>query len=624
MMNSPISKLFIFILISLNLTNCKNETSPAKDEEKNTEVKDELTFADLDKAKITHLTWQITADFDQKILKGSATYQIENQQSSELILDTDHLQIDSVKLENSEKTSFQLGQNEPVRGTPLKIKIKPDTKIVTIYYQTSPESAALQWLSPSQTHDKKYPFLLTQGQAILTRSYIPIQDTPSIRITYDATVKVPKELMAVMSAENPKMKNDTGIYHFKMPQTIPPYLIALAIGDLKYQSIDQRSGVYAEPGMIDKAAWEFADTGKMIDTAEKMYGKYPWEQYDILVLPPSFPFGGMENPRLTFATPTVIAGDRSMVSLVAHELAHSWSGNLVTNQTWDDFWLNEGFTTYLERRIMEEINGKDYSDMIAVIGYQDWQTALTYLDPKLTSLWIDLGTENPDDASSDVPYEKGYSFLKMLENKYGREKFDAFLNSYFKTFSFQTMNTKKFIDFMKTNLTEGEDDFVQNWIYDQGVPKGYIPPQSERFQKAEDKLNQDLTFIQNKEESKIQPNTSWSTLEWVHYLRKLKEKNLTSSQLSELDQIYHLTQSKNAEIEAAWFECCILAKYDKAYPALEVFLVEVGRRKYLEPLYRALVKSGQREIGLEIYQKARPGYHFVSYTTVDEILDVHP
>ena len=609
----------LFILISI--FSCKKEKQVVV---KNQISADSQTFAEINKARITHLIWNVEADFERKVLKGSAAYDIENNKSTEIILDIDGLKIDSVILDNQEKTKFAIGKKDSVKGNPLTIEIKPETKKITVYYETNPDSGALQWLSPEQTFDKKHPFLLTQGQAILTRSYIPIQDTPSLRITYEATVKAPKELIALMSAENPKEKNDSGIYHFKMPQPIPPYLIALAIGDLVYKPFDERSGVYAEPGMIEKAHWEFADTDKMIDAAEKMYGEYPWGQYDILVLPPSFPFGGMENPRLTFATPTVIAGDKSLVSLIAHELAHSWSGNLVTNQTWDDFWLNEGFTTYLERRIMEEINGKDYSDMIAVIGYQDWQTALSYLPPKFTSLWIDLKGENPDDASSDVPYEKGYSFLKMLENKYGREKFDEFLKGYFKTFSFQTMNTTKFIDYMKKNLTDGDESFVQNWIYETGMPKNYTPPTSVRFEKVEEKFNQDLKLVQENKPNQISKNGNWSTLEWVHYLRTIDSNKMDLSTLEKLDGAYHFTDSQNAEIAAAWFEKAILADYEKAYPNLEEFLIKVGRRKYLEPLYRALVNSGKKEFAVEIYKKARPGYHSVSYRTIDEILNYKP
>lgn len=611
----------IFLLLILISTLSCNKDRKEIELKKNV---DSQTFAKINKAKITHLIWNVEADFERKILKGSAAYEIENNESTEIILDIDGLKIDSVILDDQKKTQFTIGDKDVVKGNPLAIKIKPETKKITVYYETSPDSGALQWLSPEQTFDKTYPFLLTQGQAILTRSYIPIQDTPSLRITYEATIKAPKELIALMSAKNPKEKNDSGIYRFQMPQPIPPYLIALAIGDLVYKPFDERSGVYAEPGLIEKAHWEFSETDEMIDTAEKMFGQYPWEQYDILVLPPSFPFGGMENPRLTFATPTVIAGDKSLVSLIAHELAHSWSGNLVTNETWDDFWLNEGFTTYLERRIMEEINGKDYSDMIAVIGYQDWQTALSYLPPKFTSLWIDLKGENPDDASSDVPYEKGYSFLKMLENKYGRQKFDEFLKGYFKTFSFQTMNTTKFIDYMKKNLTDGDESFVQNWIYETGMPNDYSKSTSARFEKVEEKFNQDLKLVQENKSNQISKNENWSTLEWVHYLRTINPEEINRSTLEKLDDAYHFTDSQNAEIAAAWFEKAILADYEKAYPNLEKFLIKVGRRKYLEPLYRAMENSGKKELAVKIYEKARPGYHSVSYRTIDEILNYKP
>ncbi|WP_313579476.1 M1 family metallopeptidase [Chishuiella sp.] len=588
------------------------------------EAKDNQTFADLDKARIKHLSLDIETDFKTHQIKGSASYQFKNNNSKKIILDTEELTIDSVLLANNKKTTFKLGNRDAVKGRALEIDITPKDTVVTVYYKTTSDANALQWLSPEQTHDKKQPFLLSQGQAILTRSWIPIQDTPSVRITYDAKIKTPKDLMALMSAINPKEKSKDGIYTFKMPQPIAPYLVALAVGDVNYQAIDNRTGIYAEPNLLKDAVWEFADMGKMVTTAEKLYGKYPWEQFDVLVLPPSFPFGGMENPRLTFATPTAIVGDRSMTNLVAHELAHSWSGNLVTNSTWDDFWINEGFTVYFERRIMEELEGKDYADMISVIGFQDLETSMRNIPKEYTSLKVNMKGKNPDDAFSDVPYDKGYLFLKMLEDKYGREKFDIFLNNYFSSHAFQTMTTEKFIDYLKQNLTNNDDSFVQEWIYTTGWPKGVQKPTSKLFDLAENQLQQDIKNSRNKVSPEKIAISTKSTNEWLHYIRQIDVDKNTKEDLAYLDEIYDFTDSKNPEIECAWFEKAFLLHYDKVNKNAKEFLVNVGRRKFLEPLYLALKESKQFDLANDIYKSARPNYHFVAKQTIDGMLNYKP
>ena len=369
-------KAFILAISCIcTLASCN---SPKEEKNVNKYTEEPHSYAQPNNVVITHLDLDIDVDFNTQVISGTASYNITNNGASEIILDTKYLDISSVKA-GGEETTFTLGKMDKDLGQPLTIAIKENTKQIAITYKTTAKTEALQWLNAQQTADKTNPFLFTQGQAILTRTWIPIQDSPQIRITYNATVKVPENLMAVMSAENPKEKSADGIYHFKMAQPIPAYLIALAIGDIEYKAISERTGVYAEKSMIDKVKTEFSDMEKMVLAAENLYGAYDWDQFDIIVLPPSFPFGGMENPRLTFATPTVIAGDKSLTSLVAHELAHSWSGNLVTNATWNDFWLNEGFTVYFEIRIMEALYGKERANMLALIGRQDLEDELDAL-----------------------------------------------------------------------------------------------------------------------------------------------------------------------------------------------------------------------------------------------------
>ena len=583
------------------------------------------SFAKPAEAVARHLNLDIAVNFDQKVISGKATYQIENlSKGNQIIFDTRGLNIEQVYLgEEQTPTTFRLGDKQKFLGRPLIVDIKPETKSVTIQYSTTANADALQWLNPQQTAGKKYPFLFTQSQAILARTWIPIQDSPGIRITYSARVKVPKELMAVMSAENPQQKNNTGEYTFEMKQAIPSYLMALSVGDLVFRPIGEQTGIYAEPATIEAAAYEFAEMDKMLVAAEKLYGKYRWDRYDLLVLPPSFPFGGMENPRLTFVTPTVLAKDRSLTSLIAHELAHSWSGNLVTNATWDDFWLNEGFTVYFERRIMEELYGKDYADMLNVLGYQDLQHTIEEkgAGSEDTHLKLDLEGRDPDEGLTDVAYEKGNAFLQNIERAVGRERFDAFVNKYFQTFAFKSTNTDLFLNFLRSELIKGDEKLaeqinIEGWVYSPGLPADHMKPTSTRFARVEEAL----TSWKNGKPAAQLNTKDWSSHEWLHFIRMLPEQ-LSKQQLAELDKAFGFTNSGNSEVLAAWFLHAIRHNYITADKALENFLTNVGRRKFLVPIYKALEASPEgKQKALAIYAKARPNYHAVSTVTLDEML----
>ncbi|MGZ5476611.1 MAG: M1 family metallopeptidase [Thermoanaerobaculia bacterium] len=586
-------------------------------------MRDVHSFARPDEAAVRHLALDLTVDFDRKQLDGSAKLQIENRGARELWLDTNGLTIKRVTLDSGKEAKFTLGEPVKYLGRSLTIPIEPSTKSVEIEYGSSPDAAAVQWLTPEQTAGGKHPFLFTQSQAILARTWVPIQDTPGVRITYEATIRVPRGLMALMSAENPTEVSKDGVYRFRMPQAIPSYLLALAVGDIAFRSLGRNSGVYAEKPVIESAAYELADTQKMIGAAEKLYGPYRWGRYDILVLPPSFPFGGMENPRLTFATPTILAGDRSLVSLVAHELAHSWSGNLVTNATWNDFWLNEGFTTYFERRIMEAVYGRDYSEMLSRLGMQDLEQTVVELGAGSadTHLLLNLEGKDPDDAANKLAYEKGYFFLRLIEETVGRSTFDAYLRDYFDGHAFQSMTTEAFVDDLRKNLlakSPGAEQRIniEQWVNGPGVPANAPGVKSNAFEKVEEQAR---AFQGGTPASKL-ATSKWSTHEWIHFLRHLPP-SLTREQMQDLDRAFKFTASGNSEILHEWLLQAIPHRYDAANEALERFLTKQGRRKFLKPLYQ---KLSENEEGMQrarkIYERARPTYHAVSRGTIDGIL----
>lgn len=612
-----LSKLSFYFPLLL-IVSC---VTPKEEKSMQNYVEEPHSYAQPNKAVINHLNLDIDVNFDKKIISGKATYDITSNHSDEIILDSKYLDIINV-LADGKSTPFSLGTFDNILGQPLKIAITKDTKQITVVYNTTAKTEALQWLNPQQTADKTNPFLFTQGQAILTRTWIPIQDSPQIRITYNATVRVPSNLMAVMSAENPKEKTANGVYHFKMKQPISPYLIALAVGDIVYQPVSNRTGVYAEKSMIDKVHTEFSDMEKMVATAEKLYGKYSWEQFDVIVLPPSFPFGGMENPRLTFATPTLIAGDKSLTSVVAHELAHSWSGNLVTNATWNDFWLNEGFTVYFETRIMEALYGKERADMLALISRQDLDDDLENFkdSPNDTKLKLDLKGRNPDDGMTNIAYDKGYLFLRTLEENVGREKFDAFLKDYFKSHAFSTMTTEKFVDYLNKNLLEKNNITfnVDEWIYQPGIPTNQAIITSDKFKKVEETLHQ---FIKSNVVDTALTN-NWTPQEWVHFIRNFPT-DMTVAQMTLFDNAFDLTDSTNSYIAMVWFEQAINHNYHAHNVDAKIadFLTHVGRRWYVETLFKAFKKNNRIDDALTIYKKARPNYHSVTAATIDALLD---
>ncbi|MEO6810525.1 MAG: M1 family metallopeptidase [Isosphaeraceae bacterium] len=591
--------------------------------------RDGHSHARPDQVRVTHIDLDLNVDFEHKQLQGKATLSIERRPGVSpkvpLILDTRDLTIESVSAGSSDadltKVDYQLGKVDPILGAPLTIPLPSEATRVQIVYKTSPGASGLQWVGASGTSSGLHPFLYTQSEAIHARSWIPCQDSPGVRVTYSARVQTPKGLTAVMSAD--RKEDGDGVASFKMPQSIPSYLIALAVGELKFQELGPRTGVWAEPGVLDKAAQEFSDTESMVEAVEKRYGPYRWERYDLLVLPPSFPFGGMENPKLTFATPTVLAGDKSLVSLVAHELAHSWSGNLVTNATWRDFWLNEGFTTYLERRIIEDLYGPERAAMEWTLGMDILRANLKQTPARVEILHIDLAGRDPDEGFTQVPYEKGALFLLRLEQQVGREAFDSFLKAYFDHFAFQSITTPDFEAYLREHLLKTEPGKAEAvnlhaWLRQPGLPTDAPQPHSKRFDAVD---LQARRWLDREAKATDLDTAAWSTHEWLRFLRDLPAR-LANDRMAELDAAFHLTDAGNTEVAAQWLQMAIRNSYQPADARLDQFLTTIGRRKYLMPLYGELVRTPAGKARAKaLFAKARPSYHPIAVDSVERLLN---
>ena len=581
-------------------------------------------------ARVTHVDLDLTADFAGQKMTGTAALDIAAApDAKEVVLDSKGLVIHGVADDKGAALPWTLGKADPNLGAPLTVQLNGARRIV-VSYDSAPGGAALQWLTPAQTAGKKKPYLFSQGEAILNRTWIPTQDSPGIRQTWTARIVAPEGLKAVMSAEmlTPDGEPVAGggrAYRFKMDKPVASYLIAIAIGDLTFTPLGQRTGVYTEPSVMKKTAYELVDVEKMVEAAESLYGPYAWGRYDLLVLPPSFPFGGMENPRLTFATPTIIAGDRSLVSLVAHELAHSWSGNLVNNATWSDFWLNEGFTDYFENRIMEKLYGKARADMLADLGWSDLQDAikdaggLTGAD---TRLHLDLTGRDPDDGMTDIAYQKGATFLRTIEKAVGRERWDAYLKDYFARHAFQSQTTAGFVADLRANLIKGDPKLeaeigVDKWVYDVGLPANAVHVKSAAFP-AVDAL---AAAYAKGGPAPLAKWKAWSTPERTRFVASLP-RELSKERLAALDKAFGLSAQGNSEIRFVWLELAVANRYDPAVPSLEAFLTDQGRRKFVAPLFKDLMAQGDwgQPIAKRLYAKTRPLYHAVTRQTVDGIV----
>jgi leukotriene-A4 hydrolase len=581
---------------------------------------DPHSYADLSQARTEHLTWTARVSFEERVLHCTARLQLAAAAAGgPFDLDTRELVIDRVTDDAGEALRFELAAAEPIFGSRLRIDLPAGATAVRISYRTSPSASALQWLTPAQTTGGKHPYLFSQCQAIHARSVVPLQDSPRVRLRYTAAVELPKALRALMAAGavGREEKGAVAVERFEMPQAIPPYLFAFAVGNLASRELGPRSRVWAEPEVVDAAAREFAGVDAMLTTAEKLFGPYDWDRFDVLTMPQSFPYGGMENPRLTFLTPTVIAGDRSLVSVLVHELAHSWTGNLVSNADGDHFWLNEGFTVFAERRILEALEGAEVAGLQAALGRRELEKAVErFADrPELTRLRTSLTGIDPDDAYSEVPYEKGYLFLRTLEEAVGREAFTAFLRKYVGKFRFQSITTEDFEAFCEAELQGALAKVgAQEWLRGTGIPANAPTPRSAKL---------DAVKAAGATVPTLEATRPWMPTEWTLYLENLPHPAPLET-CRALDERFALTKSRNYEVLVSWLRLAADSGYAPARERTEEVLGEVGRMKYLKPLYTALAQRPETKgLARQIFTRLEGSYHPIAQTVVKALLTKH-
>ena len=589
---------------------------------------DTQSFAKPLEARVSHVALDLGVDFAARQLAGTATLDIQAKPGvSTVILDDRGLEIESIADADGKPLPFKVGVAVPDKGAPLEVTMGAARKLV-IKYASAKDASALQWMTPEQTSGKKYPFLFSQGESTNNRTWIPTQDSPGIRQSWEARIHVDKPLTAVMSAPKAGEALDDGnrrTFSYKMDHPVAPYLIAIAVGDLAFRDLGPRTGVWSEPSMLNAAAHELEDTEKMVTAAETLYGPYRWGRYDVIVLPPSFPIGGMENPNLTFLTPTFLAGDKSLVSLVAHELAHSWSGNLATNATWGDLWLNEGLTTYAEGRIVESLYGPKAAAEHNALSIDDLNTAIEEKggasNPD-TSLYLDLKGRNPDDVSSNVAYEKGAAFGRMLEKNVGREALDAYMRGWFDRHAFQPVTSSLFVADLRKYLVKGDAALeaklmIDQWVYGPGVPANAVPADPTAFADA----NRASDAFAGGAAPDPAAWAGFNSDERLRFLNRLP-RMLPTERLDALEQAFKLNETRNNEVLFAWLDLATRNRYDPAAPALEKFLTTLGRGKFVKPLYKTLYADPLwgRPIAQRIFARAQSFYHPLVGTAVAKIM----
>ncbi|OJJ31767.1 hypothetical protein ASPWEDRAFT_117915 [Aspergillus wentii DTO 134E9] len=602
--------------------------------------RDPNTLSNYNSWVSTHITANFDVLFDQKKLAGNVVHRfksITNSESQDIILDTNYLDIVHVKVDGKPSPWELLPPLEPY-GTALKIKLEQGVKLnqfveVDISVKTTEKCTALQWLTPAQTSNNKHPYMFSQCQAIHARSIFPCQDTPDVKSTLDFNITSPLPVIASGlpirdSAQSPQSDGKT-LYQFHQKVPIPSYLFALASGDISEAAIGPRSVVATSPDKLEECRWELeADTEKFINAIEKIVYSYAWGEYNVLILPPSFPYGGMENPIFTFATPSIISKDRENVDVIAHELAHSWSGNLVTNASWEHFWLNEGWTTYLERRVIHS-HGEAYRHFSAIIGWKALSDSVEHfgLDHEFTKLITNLKGKDPDDAFSSVPYEKGFNFLFHLETLVGKEKFDKFIPHYFTTFKGKSLDSYEFkasiLSFFEFDPEASKllnDLDWETWFYGPG-----LPPKPQFDTSLVDIVYELSNKWQSLPDSNFKPQSSdvqdLTANQTVVFLEQilLFERPLTPELSRLMGEVYGFTRSENIEVANLYFQVGLKAGDESVQGPTASLLGKIGRMKFVRPLYRSLQKVDPT-LAVETFQKYKDFYHPICRAMVEKDL----
>lgn len=581
---------------------------------------DPHSFADLEQGQITHIDFVMDVDFSSRSLRGEAQYRLDRPAHDSFFLDTRSLGLERVHA-GEHDLKWELDRSDPILGQRLHLKGLDGVSSFSIEFTSGAQASALQWLAPEQTAGGRHPFLFSQCQSIHARSIFPCQDTPSVRFTYTARLRVPEPLVAVMAAAPAEAGSGaaTTWYSFSMPQAIPAYLFGLAVGNIAWQDVGPRCRVYAEPEVLEAAAWEFADTEQRLKEAEKLFGPYVWDRYDLLVMPPAFPFGGMENPRLTFLTPTLLVGDRSRTNLVSHELAHSWTGNLVTNATWEDFWLNEGWTTYAQTRIDEALEGRDYAQLSAAIERERMleNMRLFGMDSDPTRLKYSMQGVDPDAVFSNIPYQKGYAFLVLLEQSVGRQAFDQFIKKYITTYRFQSLTTEGFVAFLERELPRtGDQVDIQEWLYGTGFPDSAPAIRSTLLDDAVGRIQ----AYQTGKRPTGQEVANWRPGQIHLFLRMLPEQ-IPVDDCRYFESLFGFKESRDFDLLSAFYTIAIRSGYQDVFSNVEELVGRVGRGLYLKPLYRSMVQTEwARSLARPLFERCRGGYHSITASAIEQIL----
>lgn len=578
-------------------------------------------------ARVTHLVLDLTVDFTRHALLGVATLDLRVAEGADtVVLDVRKLDIHAIHDPSGAPLVFALSEEDPILGAALTVQLPAGCRRIVVAYATTGGADALQWLEPAQTAGGLQPFMFTQGQPIFARTWMPIQDSPGIRLTYDAVIRVPVPLLALMSAERlPPVPGDApGTFRFHMGEPIPAYLVALTVGDLAMRDLGPRTAVFAEPSLVDRAAHELAEVEQMVAAAEALVGPYRWGRFDMVIMPPMFPYGGMENPRLTFASPTLIAGDRSLVTVFAHELAHAWAGNLVVNATWNDFWLNEGTTVYLELRINEVLWGEDRAAMLRSWGHRELSNAIAAMGPHAADsrLHYELAGRDPAEGVTTVPYLKGAAFFWTLERVVGRTRLDAWLRSWFDRQAFQSVTTRTFVADVRAHLFSDVPDGaplpmdLDRWVNAPGLLAEAEPAPSAMLARVEDAVR----ALDGGAPPRTLDVRAWTPQQWRHFLALMADRRPGIQLVEALDDAFALSRSTNTEVLAPWLRVEAMAHREDAIPRMEAFLGSNGRLKYLRPLYAELLASPWGSpVAARAYGAQRLRYHALARGALDRL-----